>query len=662
MKIKKILIENFKGIKSLEADFDDAVCISGRNGSGKSSVMDAYFWCLFNKNGQGSQFVAYPLDKNNEPIHKVQTSVELILDNNGVEVSVRRTQSEDWSKPTGTTVEQLKGYKQERFIDGVPLGVQEFGNRLNEMLNTDDWFMLSSISAFMSMKMEDRRRRLMKLVLAVSDEDLAEDFPILLAELRKGKTIEDIAVTAKMSKKKADNDLQLMPARMDQNEKLKVNYDFNALEAEANTIDTEISALRHDIESSSVDRDLEKSEELRKKLSAVAKEMCNLEDKVRSEVSRAISEINTKKSDAEIRYKTSQGKITSLENLEKQYYSEIHGDGGFECKLNSLRTKWKECNSRDTESEVTRWAEEHADDVATVCPTCGQALPVEMVENSRNIAVEGYRNKINGDKVSELRSIESEAKSVKAKIEERERMLESNAELIKQEREKLESYSTTIKECDEKLSKCETYESAISKNEEYKSLTAKHEELKQQVSSIGQDDGRKNENESRKARVKELEGKLKEVREKLAQKQANERCDKQRLELEKENKDLLQAVADCEKMLNDIMLFKKAKMTMVENRVNSLFKIVRFKMYEPNLTNDGEKEICKPIVDGVPYELLNTASRVNAGVDIINGISEALGVQVPIFVDNKESVSVLIGTRQQTITLEVDKNSDLRIM
>ena len=84
-------------------------------------------------------------------------------------------------------------------------------------------------------------------------------------------------------------------------------------------------------------------------------------------------------------------------------------------------------------------------------------------------------------------------------------------------------------------------------------------------------------------------------------------------------------------------------------------------MYEPNLTNDGEKEICQAIIDGKPYEQQNTATMMNAGIDIINGLSVASGVSVPLFVDNKESVSDLINTNAQLVTLEVVKGAQLTI-
>ena len=86
-------------------------------------------------------------------------------------------------------------------------------------------------------------------------------------------------------------------------------------------------------------------------------------------------------------------------------------------------------------------------------------------------------------------------------------------------------------------------------------------------------------------------------------------------------------------------------------------------MYSKNITNDGETEICECLVDGVPVSTnVNTAGGVNAGIDIINALSNWLGVSFPLWVDGKESVVELIETEAQVITLKVVENSELKVL
>ena len=69
--------------------------------------------------------------------------------------------------------------------------------------------------------------------------------------------------------------------------------------------------------------------------------------------------------------------------------------------------------------------------------------------------------------------------------------------------------------------------------------------------------------------------------------------------------------------------------------------------------NGGIKDTCEAMVNGVPFSNVNTAMRINAGIDIINTLCQYYKVNAPIFADNKESVTNIIDTKSQLICLEV---------
>ena len=121
-----------------------------------------------------------------------------------------------------------------------------------------------------------------------------------------------------------------------------------------------------------------------------------------------------------------------------------------------------------------------------------------------------------------------------------------------------------------------------------------------------------------------------------------------------------QALADLEAIEYTITQFAKAKVEHIEKRVNALFKVVRFKMFNQQL-NGGETPTCEAMVNGVPYSDLNNAGRINAGLDIINAICNFEGVYAPIFIDNAESVNELMPTTSQTIRLIVTEDENLVI-
>ena len=142
---------------------------------------------------------------------------------------------------------------------------------------------------------------------------------------------------------------------------------------------------------------------------------------------------------------------------------------------------------------------------------------------------------------------------------------------------------------------------------------------------------------------------------KLQSKAQIEVAEKRILELKDEEKTLSQQIANVEKEQFVIENFVKAKVDALENVVNSKFKFVKFKMFEEQI-NGGLRETCEATVNGVPYSDVNTASKINAGLDIINVLSEHYQITAPIFIDNAESVHTLIEMQTQVLRLIVNEN------
>jgi hypothetical protein len=99
----------------------------------------------------------------------------------------------------------------------------------------------------------------------------------------------------------------------------------------------------------------------------------------------------------------------------------------------------------------------------------------------------------------------------------------------------------------------------------------------------------------------------------------------------------------------------------MEEKVNSLFTMVRFKMFSQQI-NGGLDETCEALIDGVPFSDANNAAKINAGIDIINAFSKHYDIHAPIFTDNAEAVNRLLKTESQTIKLYVTKDKELKIV
>jgi len=125
-------------------------------------------------------------------------------------------------------------------------------------------------------------------------------------------------------------------------------------------------------------------------------------------------------------------------------------------------------------------------------------------------------------------------------------------------------------------------------------------------------------------------------------------------ELKQQEQDLAQTFADKEHDLFKINGFVRQKMEMLEEVVNSKFSMVEFRLFD-HLDKPNCITMVKCKDSSVNYQDANTASKINAGVDIINVLCNYYKVNAPIFIDNRESVTNLLETESQLFNLIVDK-------
>ena len=644
VRIKSMKIANFKGVSNLEVEFGYRTLVTGGNGTGKSSLYAAYLWCLFGKNYLGQAISVQPLDSSNNVIHKIDTSVEMILSVDGNDVSVKRIQREEWSVPRGTSQEVLKGNVQERFYNGVPCGVSEFSEKLNSICPIDDWFMLSSISAFMNLKQEDRRKKLQSISEIVSDDVIAADFPTVQEALKSGKTIDELKRQIALSKSKSKTELEQIPARIDQQEKLRVSgIDFEAAKKRVAEIDKEIQVLDNRMQANVSNDDLEAMSKAVNERNQILSDISDIESSLKKERDKKVSTIDSNISSAS----------TEISKLTREKDS-------LQLELNTIQPRTEQL-TKEFEQAREAWLTENATKFEQtdkfICSECHQPYPQEMVDELASKAVANFNTR----KLSRLSELVKEAENCKLHLESNNnRIAELSSKIEKLSKSIIEKQNEKL-EFEEQLEKVPPLELAKLVSIEYNKLQDDLLKIDNKIALLRNNKPQQTDDNSLPVMKQSLATEKDGLIRQLSQEGVNERIDKFKLELEQKATDLAQAVADADKIEFEIQSFKKRKIELVEASVSSLFEFVKWKMYEPNITNDGEKEICQAVIDGKPYEQQNTATMVNAGIDIINGLSVASNVYVPLFVDNKESVSELIETNAQLITLEVVKGAQLSI-
>ncbi|MDD2191858.1 MAG: hypothetical protein PHO12_04895 [Bacteroidales bacterium] len=635
VEISKVVIENFKGIKNETFEFGKKTEIRGGNAQKKSSIYESYLWCLFGKNARGEQVNIQPRNEQGEIIHKLNTYVELHLIVNDNELVVKRELKEDWVKPRGTNKEQLKGTTTIYSINNVPLLKKEFDQKLNDICNLDTWAMCSDINSFFRLKVDERRKVIIGLAGNVSDIELSKDYPLVKKALEQGKNIDEYKRELQASKKKSKQELDEIPSRIDAQDKLIVDIDFAELEEEKQAKEKAIEVIDNILQSN-VDTEL-----IDERKDLFAKQRTII-DKINLRANEIKSEIDRKKVNIESNISLLKNLIESntvqlnnfikeLENVDKDIQKAIQ-------EITDKSNQWK----KENEKEYTG---------SLICSECGQTYPQDRLEN----LLENF----NQAKLNRLRTIEDEGTIIKEKENNLIAQKNKITLLVEEKRNFIADQQEQFKKANEQLNEVPELGYALKEDEEYNTLLAAEKSIVEQLEGVSTEDN--STNDEYKTRKQELKQELEEVIKKLSQRDTNSRIAKLKDELNSRSKELAQTISDLEKIEFEIIEFSKYRISKIEESVSSYFQMVTWKMYEQNKTNDGEKPICEALVNGVPYSETNEGMTMAIGTDVINGLSKAFDLSLPLFIDRFESLEILPKINSQLITLEVAKGEKLQV-
>ncbi len=302
-------------------------------------------------------------------------------------------------------------------------------------------------------------------------------------------------------------------------------------------------------------------------------------------------------------------------------------------EFNELMQQWNNVNEKEFNFAQT-----------DVCPVCGRPYTEEMKSKEYENAVAEF----NAHKSGELARIQKAASEKNSQIV----IIKGNINTFEQitaikdnENVKTKTDAHNVLSAGLAKIKAETWEQSEEKKKADASLQAiKSTEPTTEVDASAKENKRKKQ---------ELTVKRDDLIKRISGRDMNERIEKEKEKLDARSRELAQIVADCNEVIRQIKEYKKAKIAIVENNVNSFFSLIRWKFYEQNITNDDEKEVCTAIdSNGVDYNNTNDGTVINMGIDIINGISKAKNVYVPLFVDRKESVEKTLTSTQQSIYLQ----------
>ena len=645
--IEELRLRNFRGARDVKVSFTAGTnIVCGDNGTGKSTLMDAFLWLLFGKDAEERKDYEIKRLEAGETLRRTDATVECRIDVDGQQNTLRRSLREVWSKPRGATEPVFKGNETEYTINDVPKKMSEFDAWVAEHLAPADVFrLLTDAGCFPRLKWEKQREKLFELAGGVDEEAVkasVDGLADLLARLS-DKSLEDYKRELAARKRKLRKALEEIPARSDQTRLMIPTTDARDVwERKLADVDARLAdlnreaadfAARERARGAEARRRVEEVEALKTRMARrtaelrrAAIEEAEKKNEGRRQVEARLRDLKAADAEATRRLKDAKGEVDELALRINQK----------EAECERLRAAWYAESARPYTGD-------------NVCPHCLQPLPEEMqrdnrrrFEESKNerlsqIQTDGHRTK------AEITRLEEEMKTAEARLDRAAADAfdaDASAEILQEE----------LAEMPDRVEPAEVDPMA---DEAYRAmadeLAAMEADAPQTLPASEPNGG-----EAITARLATLNRERDTIRRGLSDCDTADSLRAEIRRLDEEARTLAQQLSEADRDEDTMRRYTRARIEALEQRVNSLFRTVRFRLFEYT-QEGGEVEVCVPLVgdDGVPYPVANTAAQVWAGLEIIHVLQQHAGVSAPVFVDGAERLTQFPRMDHQAILLKV---------
>lgn len=664
IKIKELSLNNFKGAKKVIVNFaDDITTISGANATGKTTIVDAFRWLLYDEDSTGStKFNVRPLDEKNKKINFVNINVVGTIDIDGKEITLSKTQTEKWVKKRGSENPTFDGNENIFEINGYPKSTKDYNDFVSNLFDKELFKLVTNPIVFPTLKWKEQREILCKLINNFSDLELAQkndEFLELATELEVAST-DDIKKKYQKALNEWKKKLNEIPARIDELENQKKDIDVSDLELKRNALKEQIEDTEKLISNST-----SAYEAFQKKADSILDlkfKMSDIERKENETIINKRTELNNSLDEANAEFSRENALKSACERTIEKTEENI--------KKNTLQ---KDELAKLYMSEMEKQYEPYRElpelnPTDLVCPVCGNMLNEEQrnrkiseYETNRDkhkAEYEAGKKKFEEFKNKRLEDIANDGNALKKEIENDNVRMETSKEEIEVHKKAMISANGKIKNIMEELKKIPLL-ADLSANKEYQKLKNTIEQIEEELKKMNSGADYRN----------QLNIKLKGLREELTETEKEitkadfSKLDERIEELTEEQKTVGQKVADQERKLYLLDKFVSYKMNLISSEINSKFDICNFKLFEQQI-NGGIKELCELTVNGVPYSDLNSGHKIIAGLDIISTLSNLYEIKAPIFIDNAETINEynLPAMSSQTILLKVSNDKTLKVM
>ena len=667
VKIKSLTLNNyrcFNGEREFHADFDNKTRVSGKNGSGKSTVMNAVIEVLTGKNADGTQADNVRPIVYGQEVEGVDVERTVVLDIDGKETEIKKITKQKRERVDGV-MQYVPGSNVNSYtVDGIAFNQKKLDEFISENICPPETLLACcNPNAFLSLKSTTDMRAFLEKMAGF---DLNEYIKSLGAEfteveeITRGHSLEAVAKTLnkqmtdqKKATTKAETEWKYEKAKAVDScvdditrlteEKARYENQIAILDEQEKSLDDVMAA--YDQKSKDIlDLKFEQSEIARKANEGIVQQRKDLDNEI---------------------FSLEQDKKTAENSLRMAEIDLKHASMGVErhtAEIRKAQEDWKTYSEREyPEENLERIKAEQFDENSLICPTCGQDLPVEQAEKIRSEFEQKKAKRIADEesiktsfyeaKDKKLTEITESGNKAAADLKEAKKAQAEAERKVTELKQKITSFAMEIQKKQTELS--ELPESVdLSDNMEYQKISAKIEQAEAILHEMSNgSDLRREIVEKRNGFIRvcaQIDGEINLLQ---WRKQVHEE------EVEK----LYQAFRESSQKEADILRkrdilrnFSIQKNARIAELVNPNF--TQFQFVFTDETQSGEIiETCKLMKNGIEYKNLNYSDQLLCKIDLLRGFQKIQGVQLPIFADNAESINSerLPEIEQQMIVLEV---------
>ena len=674
VKIKSLTLNNYRcfiGEREFHADFGEKTRVSGKNGSGKSTVMNAVMEMLTGKNADGTQADNVRPIVDGQEVEGVDVERTVVLDIDGKETEIKKITKQKRERVDGV-MQYVPGSNVNSYsVDGISFNQKKLDEFISENICQPETLLACcNPNAFLSLKSTTDMRAFLEKMAGFDLNEYIKSMGAEFAEVEeitKGHPIEQVQKTLnkqltdqKKATTKAETEWKYEKAKaVDSGEddvtrltEQKVRYEnqIAILDEQEKSLDDVMAA--YDQKSKDIlDLKFEQSEIVRKANEGLVNQKKKLnEDAFLLEHEKKIAENDLRMSEMDLK----------------------HASMGVErhtAEIRKAQEDWKTYSGREyPEENLEMIKSEQFDENSLVCPTCGQDLPEEQAEKIRAEfeqkkairikSEEDIREQFYQQKDKKLTEITEFGNKAATDLKEAKKAQAESERKVTELKQKITSLAMEIQQKNTELSKLpESVD--LSDNTEYQKITAEIEQAEAALHELN------NGSEQRREIANKRNGFIRECAKIDAEINNIQRKKKAH---EEEVEKLYQAFRESSQKEADILRkrdilknFSIKKNERIASMINPVFSEFQFEFLE--FTQDGNPvETCRMVSNGIEYRDMNHSKKILVQADLLRGFQELSGLNLFVFIDDTESVNDenLPDMDRQMILLKVTEG-DLKV-